>query len=87
MLVAEKRVVSLSWVSRRDNVRLMVTRVFLSALTRIPMSLEERLGVGFVENGKLRIVHWRIAMSVRGYNFLHSLEYLTACVVERDASK
>jgi hypothetical protein len=48
----------------------MVTRVFLSAVTRIPMSLEERLGVGFVENGKLRIAHWRIAMSVRGQNFL-----------------
>jgi hypothetical protein len=32
----------------------MVTSVFSSAETQIPMSLEERLGVGFVENGKLR---------------------------------
>jgi hypothetical protein len=36
----------------------MVTSVFLSAVTRIPMSFEERLGVGFMETGKLRIVHW-----------------------------
>jgi hypothetical protein len=51
---------------RETDFHLMVTSVFLSAVTRIPMSLEKRLGVGVVENGKLRIVHWRIAMSVRG---------------------
>jgi len=31
----------------------MVTSVFLSAVTRIPMSLEERLGVGFMENWEI----------------------------------
>jgi hypothetical protein len=30
----------------------------LSAVTPIPMRLEEQLGVGFMETGKLRIVHW-----------------------------
>jgi hypothetical protein len=27
---------------------------------------EERLGVGFTETGKFRIMHWPVTMSVRG---------------------
>ena len=37
---------------------LMAMNVLLSAVTRIPKSLEERLGAGFMETGKFRIVHW-----------------------------
>jgi len=36
----------------------MAMNVLLSAVTRIPVSLEERLGVGFMETGKFRIVRW-----------------------------
>jgi len=37
---------------------LMVTNVLLSAVTRIPMTLEGRLGVAIMETGEFRIGHW-----------------------------
>ena len=55
MLVAEKTV-GLSWVSVRD--RLPLDGDVRSYLTQIPMTLEERLGVGFMETGQFTIVHW-----------------------------
>ena len=36
----------------------MAMNVLLSAVTRILVSLEERLGFGFMETGKFRIVQW-----------------------------
>ena len=36
----------------------MAMNVLLSAVTRIPVRLEERSGVGFMETGKFRIVRW-----------------------------
>jgi hypothetical protein len=56
MLVTEKAD-SLLWISVTDF-HLMVMSVLLSAVTWIPISLEERLGVGFMETGKFRMVHW-----------------------------
>ena len=44
--------------SVETDFHLMAMNVLLSAVTRIPVSLEERLGVGFMETGKFRIVRW-----------------------------
>ena len=65
MLVAENKA-GLSWVSVRD--RLPFDGHECALICRNPNSkiLEERLGVGFMEAGRLRIVHWRSAMSLRG---------------------
>ena len=42
----------------KTGFHLMAMSALLSAVTRIPVSLEERLGVGFMETGKFRIVRW-----------------------------
>jgi len=44
----------------------MVIRVLFSAVIRNPVTLAERLVVGFMESGRLKIVRSGIAMSVRG---------------------
>jgi hypothetical protein len=37
---------------------LMVMSVLLFAATQIPMTLEEQLGVDFMETGRFKTVHW-----------------------------
>ena len=65
MLVAEKAV-GLSWASVRDRLPFLVISVLFSAVVRNPVTLAERLVVGFMESGRFKIVRSGIAMSVRG---------------------
>ena len=58
MLVPEKTVVALSWVSVRDRFPFDGHECVLICRNPSSHGLKERLGVGFMGNGKLRIVHW-----------------------------
>jgi len=70
MLVAENTV-GLSWVPVRDF-HLMVMSVLLYAVTRIPVSFGGRLGVGFMETGKFRILHWHLVAGPGDVHQVHS---------------